>query len=305
MNIKNLLLLLFLQATAALVFPLARMALHYAPPFFIVGVRQLIAGILLLLFVWLFQRDTLKVPKNQRINLLRFGFFTAFITTVLEFWAVQFMISAKAAFLYKFAPIAAVVFSYIHFGEKLTWKKAVGLLLAVGGFLPILMSEAPVEEMVGGIGWLSWPEIAVLAGAVTMVYGWSSLRIAIKSGISPFLANGLGMGLAGILSLILSAFTESWHPIVTNVWPFIGVITAMIISANLIAANLYAFLFRRFTTSFLTLTNFINTFFTAFYGWILLGETVGWEFFAAAGMVMAGLLLFYSEEVRQGYIEVK
>lgn len=305
MNTKNLLLLFILQATAALVFPLARMALHYAPPFFIVGIRQLIAGILLLLFVWLFQRDRLKVPKNQHINLLRFGFFTAFITTVLEFWAIQFMISAKAAFLYKFAPIAAVVFSYIHFGEKLTWKKGIGLLLAIGGFIPILINKAPGNDVVGGIGWLSWPEIAVLAGAVTMVYGWSSLRLAIQEGVSPLLANGLGMGLAGILSLILSAFTESWKPAVIDVWPFIGVITAMIISANLIAANLYAYLFKRFTTSFLTLTNFTNTFFTAFYGWILLGETVGWQFFAAAGMVLCGLLLFYSEEVRQGYIEVQ
>ncbi|MEX0672178.1 MAG: hypothetical protein WD068_02370 [Candidatus Babeliales bacterium] len=44
-------------------------------------------------------------------------------------------------------------------------------------------------------------------------------------------------------------------------------------------------------------------FFTAFYGWLMLGEKVGWHFFMGAGIVFAGLMLFYSEEIRQGYIE--
>ncbi len=305
MKYKNFIVLFALQAIVGLTFPLIRMVLWYGQPFFSAGIRQLIAGILMLLFVVVVQKKSLKLSQQKLMYVLRFGFFTAFLCTVLEFWAMQFIISAKTSFLYKFAPIAGVIFSYLHFGQKVTWKKMVGLALAIGGFFPVLMSDAPAEELAGGIGWLSWPEIAILFGTVAMVYGWSNLRLAVKDGVSPLLANGIGMSLAGILSLVLSALTETWHPVVTNVWPFIGIVLAMVVVGNLISANLYAYLLGQFTTSFLTLSNFLNVVFTAFYGWILLGETVGWMFFASLGIVMSGLLLFYSEEVKQGYIEVQ
>ena len=48
--------LMLFQAITALIFPLGRMALAYAGPFFVVGVRQLVAGLFLLLFVALFKR---------------------------------------------------------------------------------------------------------------------------------------------------------------------------------------------------------------------------------------------------------
>ena len=287
MKYKNFILLFTLQAIVGLTFPLIRMVLWYGPPFFSAAIRQLFAGIILLLFVLVVQGKSLKLPHKKLIAVLRFGFFTAFLCTVLEFWAMQFIISAKTSFLYKFAPITAVIFSYIHFGERLTWKKFAGLLLAIGGFLPVLMSDAPAEELAGGIGWLSWPEVAILAGTVAMVYGWSNLRMAVKGGVSPLLANGLGMSLAGVLCLILSAFTENWQPIVSDWWPFIGITIAMIIVGSLISANLYAYLLGKFTTSFLTLSNLINVLFTVLYGWLLLGETVGWMFFASLGVVMS------------------
>ena len=80
--------------------------------------------------------------------------------------------------------------------------------------------------------------------------------------------------------------------------PFVECTIALIIISNFICYNLYGFLLKRFSATFLSFAGFITPLFSAFFGWFYLGELVPATFYASATVVFAGLFIFYQEELQ-------
>jgi len=72
----------------------------------------------------------------------------------------------------------------------------------------------------------------------------------------------------------------------------------LILVANIIFYNFYGFLLKKYTPTFLSLVGLLGPAFTAFLGWIFLGEKAGWEFFVSLAMVMVGAIIFYLDELK-------
>jgi drug/metabolite transporter (DMT)-like permease len=178
-----------------------------------------------------------------------------------------------------------------------------GLLVGFSGFIPILLTQTVSEESTGQLFFLSWAEIAVICAAVCSVYGWILLRQLVKeNGYSPLMANGLSMLMGGGMALMHSAAVENWNPVpVSSYIPFFECAILLIIISNLIAYNLYGFLLKKYTATFMSFAGFTTPLFTALFGWFFLGETVTWPFYLSAGIVFSGLLVFYQEELKTSY----
>jgi drug/metabolite transporter (DMT)-like permease len=185
------------------------------------------------------------------------------------------------------------------FAEKMTGKKWIGLLIGFIGFLPILLNETSTEEQTGHILFLSWAEIAVVCAAFFAVYGWVVLKQLVnEGGYSPFMANGLSMTLGGVMALVHSYFVEPWNPIpVSEVWPFMECAVLLIVISSFICYNLYGYLLKKYSVTFISFAGFITPFFTALFGWLYLGEVVTWPFWLSAVIVFIGLSLFYQDEL--------
>lgn len=291
-------LVIVLYALFASVFTISKAALGYTEPFFLVGSRMLVAGVLMLTYQFAFNRKEFIFEKSHFWRLFRLALFNIYLTNVFEFWGLKYLTSFKTCFIYSLSPFVSALLAYYMCSEKMGWKKWLGLSIGFAGFLPILINHTNTEDLTGHIFFFSGAELAVIAAATSAVYGWILLKQLInENGYSPFMANGLSMVVGGVMALVHSYCVENWNPLpVTEYAPFIECTFYLILISNLVCYNLYGFLLKRFSATFMSFAGFVTPFFTALFGWFLLGETVTWPFYVSAAIVFLGLTLFNQQE---------
>lgn len=305
MGIALVFLTFFIWSTS---FTIGKTTLQHGPPLFLTGTRMFVAGIIILSFLWVFRRNDFKLSKHHFFPIFMLALTSVYLTNAFEFWGLQYLTSAKACFIYSLSPFLAAFFSYIQFKERMSPKKWLGLAIGFVGFFPVLLQQSSAEELLGGILFLSWAEIALIGATITSVYGWVLLRkLGKDEGVPPSLANGCSMVLGGGFALIHSMLTEGWGQTsyfvpVTGFAGFLQGILLMILVSNLVCYNLYGWLLKRFTATFLSFAGLMTPLFAAFFGWLILKERVDWTFFLSLIIISFGLWLVYAEELRLGYI---
>lgn len=291
-------LVVLLYGLFASVFTVGKYGLDVSAPFFLVGSRMAIAGVLMLGYLYFFKRKEMKVEKSDLLQFFLLGIFNIFLTNVCEFWGLKYLTAAKTCFLYSLSPFVSALLAYWLLKEKMTGKKWLGLVIGFVGFVPILLSQTTQEELAGHFWVFSWAEVAVMTAAVSSVYGWIILSKLMKRGYHPLLVNGISMLLGGSLTLIQSAIFEDWNPVpVTHFPTFFVVCIFLMVVSNFICYNLYGLLLKRFSATFISFAGFTTPLITALMGWMFLGEGVDYSFFLSSGIVFSGLTLFYYEEL--------
>lgn len=204
-------------------------------------------------------------------------------------------------------------------GEYLTLKKGIGLIIGFLGFMPILLATTPQEQLAGSVWWLSLPELSLLGAVFCASYGWIVVKQIQNRGYHTVMINSLTMTAAGVAAFVTSLIVEGL-PIITppeaclsasaprlcelvtpygaGVLIFVGYTIVLVIIANVIAFNLYGYLLSIYSATFISFAGFVTPLFAALFGWIFLGETIGWHFILSMIIVFWGLLLFYQEELK-------
>ena len=293
-------LVFLLYFICAATFTLAKATLLYAQPIFYVGVRMVVAGTLLLgLSCW--QKSIKKIVPNARPLFIQIIFFNIYFAYVLDLWSLHYLTSIESSVVFNLSPFAAALFSYFWFAEVMTPKKWLGLFLGFISLVPMLFVRA--DDFISFDTYRILPIILLLCSVFSSAYGWIVMRALIKDyDYSPFFINGIGMLGGGILALATSATLESWSPSPVFDWPQFALCTvAMIVLANGLFSNLYSYLLKFYTATFISFAGFSCPLFTMLLGWFFLGEPLSGRFFYALIGVCCGLLLFYQEELRQGY----
>ena len=301
----SLFLLIFTYAAWSSVFSLGKMALINSTPIFLTSFRMLFAGIILLTWLFFKNKSSLKIGKNQIIPLIALAIFSIYLTNILEFWGLQYLTAAKTCFFYSISPFFAAIFSYIHFGEKINAKKLLGMLIGFIGFTPVLISSSGEENFLKAFSIFSWPELAILGAALFSVYGWVLLRIIVKKQtISPLYANGYSMLFGGLMALIHSVFMDQWNPIPVSTgffFPFFKGVIMMTLISNVLCYNLYGYMLKKFTATFVSFMGLLSPIFASINSWILLGEPPSGIVLLSTGIVSLGLFIVYQAELKQGY----
>ncbi|MCI0382278.1 MAG: DMT family transporter [Chlamydiae bacterium] len=299
---------ILMYAVWSSVFSIGKLALQYSPPIFLTGFRMTVAGLFLLLFLFVTRRfSLLKLEKKQWISIGFLSIFSIYLTNILEFWGLQYLSAAKTCFIYGLSPFFASLFSYLHFKEKMNSKKWLGLMIGFIGFVPVLTMQTGSEELLNAFSYFTWPTLAIMGAALFSVYGWVLLRLIVKQQeISPVVANGASMLFGGTLAIIHSFFIEPWHPIpvsFSEFTPFLNVTLFMVFLYNIICYNLYAWMLKRFTATFLSFMGLLSPVFASIISWLVLGEPLSGLIFISTAIVLVGLSIIYQEELKQGYIK--
>lgn len=290
------------------VFAIGKIPLPFTSPFFITGARMTLAALCLLGYVFLRNKASFSMKKRQWGSLIVLGFFSIYLTNVCELWGLQYLTAAKACFIYSLTPIFAAFLSYLYFREKMTTIKCIGLGIGLLGMLPVLLTQTGSEDLFQA-GFLSWPTLAVIGAAFFSVYGFILLRVNLKNTeISPFLANGVSMFFGGMMALTHSFIVDSWSPLPITVGHTTQVFQGIVVMTflyNIICYNLYGFLLKKYTATFLSFVGLLSPIFASINGWLFLGEPLSWTVFVSTGVVSIGLSTLYYAELRQGYIQTK
>ena len=304
-------LVILLFALFASLFGLSKETLKVSEPFFLIGSRMLFAGLLLLTHQFFFNRkafSAVSIKLSHFKSLFLLGFLNIYLTNIAEIWGIQHMVSAKACLIYSLSPFLAAVVAYFVLKETLSTKKWIGLCIGFMGLIPIFMTQSPSEQMSVDIPFISLAEIALLIAVFCSVYGWTLLKKVINEfKYSPLMANGISMTIGGTLALIHSYLSgETWAPIpVTSIGPFLQYTLLMCLISNIVCYNLYGYLLKRYSATFMSFAGLVTPFFASFFGWFFLQETITWHYFASIFVFSIGLTLFYQEELKNEKLFLK
>ena len=316
----------FLSST----FVIAKAAMAYAQPIFLIGVRMTLAGLMLYGYVYFFNDRQWKIRKNDLWLFIQMAVLYYYLSFVLEFWTYPYVSASKVAFLFNLSPFITALFAYICLSEVMTMRKWIGLIVAFIGSLPMLtVQNTPAELSAGKFLFFSLPEISLLLAVITGAYGFIVMsKLVVRKNYSPILINAFGMFFGGIAAFITSFLAEK-KPLLKCAsgsmnldahgvqvappwfcfsWPdfamFMGCVLLLILVANIIFYNSYGFLLKKYTPTFLSLVGLVVPALTAFLAWIFLGEKVTWVFFLSLAVVLTGAYIFYKDELKaQGVIE--
>ncbi len=294
---------IFLYALFASVFIIEKTLLQYAEPLFSMGCRMGFSGLLMLGFHLFFAKKSFHLEKKFFWKLFLLGFFNIYLTNGLEAWALSRMPAFKTSFIYSLSPFSAAVLSYFIFSERLSIKKFFGLVIGFLGIIPLLLQKTAIERESASLFLLSAPEIAMFIAMISSVYGWIVLKQLIDDMECPFfVANGVSMILGAFFAFIHSYFSENWIPspiINLNIFLFYSLL--MVIISNFVCYNLYGFLLKKFSATFMSFAGFITQLFTPLFGKLFLAEAVPSSFYLSFIVVFVALYLFSEEELELSY----
>lgn len=296
-------LVILLYVLFASLFTLQKNTLNYCEPFFLVGSRMLFAGLVLMAYLVIRHK-----PKSIRIKASHIGgvillaMSQIYLTNIFEIWAIEHMVSSKACLLYSLSPFVSALVAFVVLKERMSNKKMFGMIIGFFGLLPIIFAQTQDEISTGTVLIFTLAELAMVGAVFCSVYGWVMLKKVMQDyEYSPLLANGLSMTIGGMLALGHSYIAgENWAPIpVTNLQPFIINTLIMCLISNLICYNLYGYLLKRFSATFMSFSGLVTPLFASLFGFIWLQEVITWHFFVSIALFTLGLVIFYREEIEK------
>ncbi len=299
------LLIILLYALCASTFTLSKWGLAYSEPLFLVASRMLLAGTVLGMYCSI-KKELLpaqgvwKALKNDSFLFVQVVLFHIYLTYVCDLCALKSISSIESAFIYNLSPFFAALGSYLWFSESMTPKKWLGLLLGFSSMVYYLINPSETISLFA----YSMPRLIMLLAVISSAYGWVVVRALVKKGYSPIFINGFGMFVGGVLALSTSYLMESWTPVPVTEWgPFLQALILLVIIANIIFYNLYGYLLKQYTATLLSFAGFLCPLFVTLFGYFFLGEQLSWRLGGTFFFVFVGLILFYHEELKQGYID--
>lgn len=294
------LLVILLYAILASTFTIAKMALNFAKPFFLIGFRMIMAGSLMISFIYFFQKHKFNIKKDDWWLFIKVSIFHVYLAFIPEFWALQYVSSSKTNLIYSATPFISALLAYILLKEKLTFKKMLGMLIGISSLLPIFLTQTDVRESAMEIFSISLPEIVLLIAVASAAYAWFIVKKLLDKGYSLLMINGVAMLLGGIGALITSFIVEGIKaPLIFDFWPFLFWTSLLVLVANIIVYNFYGWLLKRYSITFVTSAGFLCPIFGAFYGYFFLSENITWHYFVSLGFIIIGLSLFYKDEIKK------
>lgn len=250
----------FLWASA---FSAGKIAIADCPPLLFLAARFLAAGLLMLgLAAVSGVRWTLS--KRDVLVFAGLGVVSQAMFLGIGFIALKTVSSGLGALIVSANPIVAAVFAVFLLGERMTWRKVLGLLLGLAGVAFVVKSRLSLgTDQLGGVLLAVVALLAFVAG--TMLFK----LFAPKNGF--WIGNGVQSLAAGLVMLPFAAGFES----VRDVVPSVSLIAAFGYSVVFVSVFAYLLWFRILTVSGATAASsyhFLIPPLGMLLGWLLLGE---------------------------------
>lgn len=293
-------LVLLLYGMLASTFTMGKMLLGFLPPFFLISMRMIFSGGVLLIGYALFSKKDRSIRMQDLLILAFISLIHIFIPYSTEYIAMERIQPSCAALMYNLSPFFSAFFSYLYFSEKMTRTKWLGFTISIAG---LIYFANPKLSFLAHPGEPIFLYVLLLFGVATSSLAWVLIRRFLKNKqYSILLINGTTMLLGGIESLLTSYMISEKVTFPTeNYCLFALLFFAIVIVSNLFY-NFYGYLLKRYTATFLAFMGVATPLIVAFYDWSFLGVHIDMHFFIALFLVSIGVYLFYKEELKQGYI---
>jgi drug/metabolite transporter (DMT)-like permease len=244
-------------------FAVGKIAIADCPPLIFLASRFLAAGVLMM-GIAAVSGIHWTLSKRDVVVFAALGVANQAMYLGIGFIALKTVSAGLAALIISANPIVAAVFAVLLLGERMSWRKALGLLLGLAGVAFIVKSRLALgTDQLSGI-------LLAMVALLAFVVGTILFKLfAPKEGL--WIGNGVQSLAAGIAIMPFAAGFESFADIVPT-WSLVG---AFAYSVLLVSVFAYLLWFRILTVSGATAASsyhFLIPPLGMLFGWLLLGE---------------------------------
>ncbi len=267
-----------------------RIGVMHFPPFLFIGIRQTVAGLLLVSFLLLTGKSVWP-SKNHLAQQAIGGFFMITLGNGLVAWAEVTIPSGVAAIICTLMPMWVILTNLAtNSEEKITWPILLGSALGLGGVLMIFSEYiADLANPLYRVG-IFMTFLATVAWATCSVWMKKS-----NTNNDPFLNAGMQMFFGGLFSFLISFGVDD----LSNVrWSAEAgyALLYLTIFGSLIAYACYTYALRKLPMTIVSLYAYINPIVAVILGWLILDEKLNLKIGVAILITIAGVYV-----VNRGY----
>lgn len=275
-----------------------KIALKAIPVSFFVGLRMLGAG--LIIFATnhkTFSRNGWRRILEDWWPLILIALGTTFVPSLCKAYALKNMPSGKATLLGSIDPFITALYVFLLWGERINWRKAIGMLIGFSGIAVLVASTTPLEETLKAFGFFSLPELAAIVAVIVSRGGWLSIQKFVRNDrYTPLEINGIVMTISGIVALISAALTHGlyFYP-GANLFNTAAATIYTIIGGNIFGYTIYTYALKHYAATLVSLAGFLIPIFVTIGAYFLLGEPITAYTIIAAGLIFTGLTIFHTK----------
>jgi len=246
-------------------FSVAKLAIADCPPLLLLAARFLIASVLMF-GIAAITRVRWTLSRRDVLLFALLGIANQAIYLGVGYVALRDISAGLSVLIFSANPIVTAVFAALVLGERMTWSKAVGLVLGIAGVAFIVQSRLSIgSDHLRGILLTVVSLLSFVGGTILFK------RYAPKDGL--WIGNGVQSLAAGIALLPFSLASESIGDIVPT-WRLLACFTFLVLLVSVFA---YLLWFKILTLSGATAASsyyFLLPPLGMLFGWLLLGEHV-------------------------------
>jgi drug/metabolite transporter (DMT)-like permease len=254
------------------------------PPLLMLGVRFLLAGVVL--FVWAHRRGEVKAERPG-LRQWRAAVVVGGLLLVVETGALAFsekhVPTGLAALIVASVPLFMAVIDRAFFGIRIPPLAAAGILAGLAG----------VGLLAGGGGSVDplWA-LVLLGGAFVWATGSAYARVAPLPGAS-ILSAAMQMLASGAMLLVVSAAKGDFGHVQPGAFSFtsVGTMAYLVGFGSVLAYTAYGWLLKNAATPLLSTYAYVNPAVAVLLGWAFAGEHLGARELVAGLVVLASVAL--------------
>ena len=274
----------------------SKISAHYIPGLFVAGVRQFVAGLVL---VGYFKSVGIAWPdKNSLLKIAVQAIFLLCISQGLLTWSLEFIDSGLAAIIAGLMPLFVALFSILLLRfARFTTLMIIGLLIGFGGIVTIFyehFSQLLNAKYAFGI---SLALIATTSWSFGTVF---ASRYKPKTDI--LFSVGLQMLISGILVLSVCGLSGKYVNLMQTNRSALWGLLYLIIVGSLLTYSAYVFAVSKLPPTQVSIYAYINPIVAIFLGWLILKEHMSINVFTGTLITLGGVYLVNREFKKQQHV---
>lgn len=263
----------------------SKVAVQHAPGLQVAGMRQLIAGSILVSWFLLKKEPLPRLTQFRWLLLMAILMFVC--SNGLATISLKYISSGLSSLIAAMYPLCVVIMEMIFFGnKKITAFTFAGLLLGIGGIAVVLYSHAFHPQPAGyGLG--------ILTSVISML-GWSVATLLIarnKVEMNPYHATGWQMLLGAVMLLSLSFITGNHIPLSEIKLPTWLAIAYLVSAGSVIAFAAFIYSMKNLEPAIASLYAYLNPIIAILVGAFLVNEHLTLPIIIGSLITLAGVFI--------------
>jgi drug/metabolite transporter (DMT)-like permease len=256
-------------------FPVGKIGLSFAPPFFLMGIRFLLAGGLLAVIV-------AKKPRprggKQWLQAAAVGLFQSAGALGCAYYSMRWITSGESSIITSTNPLLVIVLGTLLTGAAYRGRQWLGVAV---GFVGVVFTFGLHMGIQPGT-FISFAGAVCFATATLLIKRWGPAFDMTVLAAYQMLAGGIAL-------LILSAITE--HPYFTFTSTSVMVVLWLAVMCSIIQFSVWFYLLRNGDPAKTSAFLFLVPLFGVLSSWLLLGEKVEWYVGVGGVFICLGIFL--------------